>query len=386
MNTQTICLDALQFSLKGYVYKGEDWGDMKINDNIFIKNMFRSVNGFQNMAQIIVYGEPFAEIQFNPRGEGNIMDEDLIIFKFKNNVLYSGGFMDEFKTICREMSWQFSHIGKIDIAVDTKENGYLKKLQGIITGKYHSVGKAQPKTIHWNKGKKFMDKPFNYLRIGESKSGKFVRCYYKREELKKSQKEYIEDFWRLNGIHLEPGEEMERVELSMKKKELYRYWQPNSFNDLKELQNPEFLAQLFESGRKGFFEFVKMSEYLKKGRVDRCKKVLKLQLINFSGKLLTKAAAAMANEVARFKQAAKTLSFIAKQTGKQLYHQIAEEMATNVNMFRWFYNKQEEWEYQFDLFTRKKKFQYVQYYNQSYHTTGVQMSVGVDNIKQLLNL
>lgn len=388
MINQTIALDWLQASCIGKIETSDDWDNLKVKDNVVLRNCKHGTKHFQNKCELILDGEPYADIEYNPRA-AEIIGKDRLIFRFKNNALYSAGFAQAFIDICDLMGWQFEHLSKMDIANDRKEQGFIKSLQGVVTGKVHVVGRAD---INVLLNRNNDQRPIKYMRVGQSRCDKFVRCYYKREEAAKTRKYHIESFWKLNGMELEEGQEVERVEVAMKKKEIDRYWQPKTIEDLKLLEKPEFLASLFEAAIQKFFEFVKTNDYKKhKGKITRCKKIMVLCLKEFGGKLLEKARIAMANEVSRFKQAAKTLFFVSRQTGKEIYHQLAEEMAANVDMFKWFYEKTEEWEYQFDLYKRKKRFKYLPIYSQKYSLKGIandiQMNIGdiqFNSIKQLL--
>lgn len=356
---KTIALDWLQLSFRGGIqWKGED-SVYRISSELILRDLKHGSKHFVRMAEVILNGELIGNVQFNPRNT-EILDLDSVIFKADNRILYLEKYMNKIMDFVELTNLRFKHISQIDIALDAEQEG---------KGMFEFVDKLRRNTIR-NLGQADYTvqvdshNKLKYFRMGSSSSNKLVRCYYKKVELIKSQKNYIREFWEFNDMDTQ--KEVERVEISMRKKELYKYHKFESIDDLLYLENVEFLASLFESGCKKFFEFVKTKEYEKnKKDTTRCKKLSFFNLKGLGGSLLYKITSKVTTEIYRLKMFAKTAYIIAKQTKSKLYAAASYEAAKNLNLLEWYEDSQEKWNYEFNLFKKSGRYQFLTDYSES---------------------
>lgn len=357
---QTISLDFLQFTLNGKITTFSDDNEVQLTRNVFLKNLPFGDKHFLNSGILIYMGLEFAKISFRPRNE-KIMQPDTIVFKVLNQNLYATGFVKICKEIWKELNLTFSHVSKMDIAIDTTEATAMGIIKKYLSGNYIKKGRGQLHTTFEGKG---VDNLI-YWRIGQGISDKLMRGYYKKAEAEKSGKFYIIDFWGKNGYMPEvEGKNVERIEVSLKKESIDEILHDNLMkrsNWLHKLENFDFLYKVFNSSTKGFFEFVKTAEYKRKKQFTKCKKI-GIEVFTRATELINKIKCYTKTEVKRIKIAAKTLYAISYKTKNGLYNAIGREMVENIDHFKWFEKSIDRWKYELKKGLFFGKFQYERSY------------------------
>lgn len=355
-NTKTIAIDWLQLSLRGRInWHGEN-SICKVTPDLILEDLKRGSTHFVRSATVILCGEVIGKIDFNPRNS-DMIGEDTVIFKAENRILYQTDYVKRIKEFAELTKLSFKHMTKLDIAIDSEQKGkgLFKFLDKLSKNQIKIVGQAE------HQARRNSNNEMNYFRLGSSSSNKLVRCYYKKQEIEQTQKRYITEFWEYNG--LDTTKEIERVEISMKKKEISKYWNPTSFDELLYLESTTFLSSLFQSGTKKFFEFVRVKEYIKKKRqADRCKKISFFDFKGLGGMLLYKIKAKVTTEIYRLKMFAKTSFIIAKATGSKLYAAASLEAAKNLDLMDWYEHSQSKWNYEFRLFKKSGRYKFLTSY------------------------
>lgn len=366
---QTICLDWLQFNFLGEFKPDFSQKYTKINENLVFKNNFRGGAHFRCSGSLIYHGIDLLSIEFEPRSP-NILNPLTILVKLNNRELYQKGFISLVKEVSKQLNWQFQHIVKLDIAVDTIQKGCFKFIRQYMKGNIHFAGKTDLFVEMNNKGlpqlsKSGQDESLKYWRFGKRTSRKFMRGYYKKQEIEKSRKHYIYEFWKNNDLDYE-NNLVHRIELSIRKSELKRI-KDFTFNELEQLEDPKVLGTIYKTLVDKYFQFVRMSQYLKQGcKLNRCKKFSPISktLKNLAGELVAKLKTRVSNEIYRMKVSAKTLYFLYKKTAKKHFLQLTREIADNINENVWLTSSIERWNREFNLLKKNKVLEYIPNYTE----------------------
>lgn len=360
---QTICTDGAKFSLKGNIPR-QIRGFRKITGEINLKYRGYGHQTFENVAEVFYNGEKMGAMEIHPR---SLMSPDTVLFNVDNRLQYSEGWTKKIQTVWKDLNLSFNHIGKLDIAVDQPDNNQFAFVQKLINGQVLSVGKTVY-SVEYEGRNEDMSAKARYFRFGSRASDKFMRCYYKRQELAVSNKWYIQEFWERNNFDLEEGREVARFEVSLKRKELKKYQdvfekygELNAAN-LSLLEDPEYLAALYNTSTKGFFEFVSKRSFMRTGNITRCARLLILDLSKISSYLLHKITSKATTAIWAAKVSAKMLFHICCKTNESRYMAEIEEILKNFNLTRWFEANRERLYKEFTLKFASPHFEYVTNY------------------------
>lgn len=360
---QTICTDGAKFSLKGIIPR-QKRGYRRITDKINIKYRGYGHQTFENVAEVYYNGEKVGIMELHPR---SLMSPDTVLFSVDNRLQYSDGWTTKIKEVWHGLNLSFTHICKLDLAVDqpyTNQFDFVKKLTA---GKLLFVGKTLFTVDYEGRGDDLAPKA-RYFRFGSRSSDKFMRCYYKRQELAHSNKWYIQEFWKRNNFELEEGQEVARFEMCLKRKELKKYKDVfEEFGELKTstlelLENPQYLAALYNTAKDGFFEFVSKRSFLRTGNITRCARLCVLDLSQITTYLLTKIKSKATTAIWSAKIAVKMLYHICCKTNEPRYMAEIEEILKNFNLVRWFEANRERLYKEFTLKFESPNFEYLKMY------------------------
>ena len=277
------------------------------NGNKFYKNYFRIYHQKKD------YG-----IALTNSRSPELMSVDNVQLKINNNKLYELGWLDSLKNICDQTCMNYRSALRLDIALDGGD--YFKVFELWRSGAIDKVGRAKV-TTHYT-GKRKVEGYY----IGMSKSKKKLVCYNKTEEIKRSNKYYIEKFWKRCGLATKGN--VERLELKIKNEENKKIV---NF-DWEKLDNFEYLASLMRTNLKGFFEFVEISSHK---NISRKKRIEPINWNDIGGSLLDKDSTRNTSEVWSGKVAMKKLWEIHFVTGKKIYYDIAFDIACNIECIEW---------------------------------------------------
>lgn len=329
---RTICTDWAQFSLKGFIPEQKS-GFRKVNKDINLKYRGYGHHQWQNVVEVIYKGERLGQMDTHPT---TLNSPDSLIFYADNRLQYSAGWTAKIKDFWQQMNLNLAHVGRIDIAVDTPYTNQFDFIQKVTAGKLKLVGGTAFTVEYTNDAKP------RYFRFGSRSSDKFMRAYYKRQEIQHSNKQYLEEFWSANNFQLGDQDEVARFEIILKRKELMQYHDINNeFGDLTTdtlhlLEDNKYLAALFNTGKEKFFEFVSMASFARTGNVTRCKRVKILDLSNITSYLLQKVKAKISNQIWSAKITCKQLYQLFLKTNDVRYFAQVEDIMQNFCLVRWF--------------------------------------------------
>jgi hypothetical protein len=189
-----------------------------------------------------------------------LFGEDEVQVKVDNRLFYDGQWSKVLDTLLLGEGWLYTATSQLDLAADGV--GFLAPFDRYVKGGIEYGGKA---ALHFEKKP---NRPVSAFRLGSRQSGKYARCYYKREELAVSGKTYIADYWHANGVPADAA--MERLEVSMKGGEIRRYFggdladhhgevvghlDERSPQFLSALRDPATRVQMYHSAMRKFVDF-----------------------------------------------------------------------------------------------------------------------------------
>jgi hypothetical protein len=341
IQVQSLCLDWFSANLKGTIngILEPDLKYLEIGNFVLVPQDYGG-KFFMHRATVICDGIEFGEIKFTPRSEA-IMKPDTIIFKANNQVLYEANFLDYFDKFLTDLNLSFSHLSKIDISADG--TGFIKPLILADQGEIEWSGKGDFQPFKKNRA---IGMEYEGFWLGSKGSDKFARAYYKRRELMRSGKTYIEHFWNQNNL-FEKCEttDIERLEFSLKNKELAKWIPRDGWEATKKmLSDKNFIAKLFHSVSKTLYSF-RMKRSDPEENVSRLKKLFQLDFSLWEGvTLLQKIVNIGSKRLRALKTTVKSLYEVGLKTGMKTYKKLSIEIAQNINHFRWYEKKRIVWE------------------------------------------
>lgn len=325
----TINLDWFEAMLSGAFINGDNAQEKYEFDNgqIILAKKGTGTKVFKHGYEIYFKGKLFGKCHCHPRAK-EILRPDYIQFQVCNNVLYEASGFSDIKYLFEKLHWKLINLTRFDIALDGVD--VMDLIDQYNQKKIDRLGRAKLTTHIEGKHK------ITGFDIGRSKGwNKMCTGYIKTVELEKSNKNYIKDFWKRTGLQTE-GREIQRLEMKIKNEEVKKI----SDFEWKDLDNFEYLATIFRTSMKNFFEFIEMGTDT---NVTRAKRIEFINWDFLGANLLPRLSTKETSEVYRMKQGAKTNYWCYLASGGKHYAQMAQEQAMNVNCLDWYMNKLEKW-------------------------------------------
>lgn len=336
-NRIAIGFDWIQLTAMGEMPYFDD--GLKVNEDIYLYPKDYRTRFYNSISDIYYKGQAVAEIEYHPHSK--VLHPLSCMIKLKNEVCYETGISKVITDILDALNLEFNNWTRIDFCMDG--HGLLEPLrkamisaltgQESLASEIRLVGKSDITTRVTHNGK------IKGVYVGARTSDKSLCGYNKSLEIKLSKKMYIKDWWIKNGISEKDGD-IERLEFRVKGSELKRY---KFFDKRKEtdpigvldrlMKAPEMFESLLHSLSKKLYEFIDINE----ARSDEAPRLFPITdfLVNASKKMLNKASRLANSELSRMKQAAKTLYWIGKATGRKFYNKLSKDVARMVDHSKW---------------------------------------------------
>ncbi len=208
---------------------------------------------------------------------------------------------------------------RIHIAID----GYnLQEIQKTLKANPNYFRKQKIK--HYNRISDDRTDQDKSTHIGSQYSDKYISIYDKQSELKESGKQYIFDFWKRNGLVVENGKNIDRLELRLSRKAV----QPFS-KELTALNDGKYLAGFIKEHGGGYLEFInkanrKIRNHVINWGILNPITIIKLKTIKHS------------IEGDPFKPVIKKLYLEYNHTGLECYQTSYNELLRAYNLTSWF--------------------------------------------------
>lgn len=338
--TSAINLDWLEVSFKGLIPKSiENQGIIDKGDGFKLDS--RESNGTKHFKKRYIVrfeGEKIGRLLADPRSP--VIDSDLVQFKFENHILYREDWKDLLDRLAQSYQWHYNNITRLDIALDGPFTNRQWIANNVLTGKYRIKGNTQFICFGWNN----QECRHETFQFGSSSSDKRLKVYDKNKELEHSNKQYIREFWKENG--LEPSE-MERIEIQLNSKAIKRI--PDF--DWNKLESPEYLKDLMREYCEDWFVFIETDD--SQANVSRRKAVSGIDWDQIGGKRLGKEKTNRPNKTYQAKQFAKSLhtrktvkeeaGMLSDQEAK-FYERLLKDVLEENNIWGWYYSHYDRWE------------------------------------------
>lgn len=242
--TKVICLDWLEISfikkLPVIALNKSHWLDER-SCIVRTENNKRTYDGLYILQ---IDGIRIGELSFNSRF--SFVPAEVVHLKIDNKLLYSDGCGKHIRYITNVLGFTYSHIKRIDIAIDSNDRDVISFMK-----KYMNSTKIRVKGKLKRINTITLGKASQTVYFGSSTSGKQIRIYNKIDEVLRSGKDYIFDFYTLNGLNHETAE-VQRIELTLRTKFTKNI-------DIHRLSDANYLASICRTNFKNYFEFI--SEY-----------------------------------------------------------------------------------------------------------------------------
>lgn len=185
-----------------------------------------------------------AEVWSCPRNEVALR-ANAVKVKSANETLYGGTWYDTLIALMDGHGWRYRATTKLDVAADGF--GFLAPWAAAQRGEIVHGGRSP-----WKVGNYPGVRGVRNIEVGERNANKFARIYKKEEEILKSGKQYILDYWAKRGL---AAEGVQRCELAVKGAELRRYFDDGGREFLDALTDPLARVELFRSLAATFIRF-----------------------------------------------------------------------------------------------------------------------------------
>jgi hypothetical protein len=344
-----INLVAYETPLEEYIYD---------SGKIVFKRMRYSAPMFNFAYEIIFCGKLFGKVHVCPKKNG-VLKPNNMQFELENNVQYEIGWLDDMKYFFKTMRWQVRNVSRVDIALDG--SGFFKVWNLYQERKIQRIGGAQSQVFGKCSGGVEILSGFD---IGSRSSDKWITCYNKTDELKTSNKDYIQNFWDRSGLNIK---KVERMELKLRNeclKEINFDW--------KKMDDFEYLASIFRTyvdggyidqvdeatgeitrkNKRGLLQFVEASD---DKNISRKKKIEFINWDFIGAEKLERFSTHQANEVWRMKVTCKNLCLLAESLKEKYpdranhFLMEAHEIARNINCLPWLIDRFDNWIKEFSM-------------------------------------
>jgi hypothetical protein len=187
-------------------------------------------------------------------------------FKVHNHLFYQKAWTMIIGLTLDQLGVTVNNISNLDIACDG--HGFISDYSLLVKGFYKNVGRSTHRPAEM---KQDVIKGFY---IGKRISDKCMSGYLKSNEIKRSNKKYISDYWANNN--LQGLDSVERLELRLKSKILkgiVKNSKATVVSFLDRLDDQIFIASLFKSQIDGYYQFVLASDLERDSKVTRHNKI-----------------------------------------------------------------------------------------------------------------
>ena len=247
-NKQVINIDYLELSFNGIIPTTSTNQSINLNNKCYIELIKKLDSNFYNVGEIFIENRFVGIIKFNPRN--GFLDENVIHFKLENSLLYHSNFTDYIEYLKSLFTYQY--IIRIDVALDIVRSNILRRLNTIYKSRKTFLKGKSNETLITNQ-----KQLLQYI-LGSNKSQKSLKVYNKSKELQTSGKNYIQHFWKINGIDYQ-NNEVERIELTLRTNH-------SKHIDYTQLNNSDYLSSILTTHFKNYFEFYRITNERNKQR------------------------------------------------------------------------------------------------------------------------
>lgn len=333
-----ICIDALDMLCTGKIKCLHDdvlllHPDDKyiLTGDIQLKRKFKfSHLGFHFCFNILINDKIFGQVFYGNNFQYRYAHADTCQITIENHILYQANLADKLKMVLDVLELKFLKYLFMEIAIDGK--GIIARSNSLTySKKYKRKRKVRIKPELDDDTKQNI----GYI-IGSKQSEKHISIYEKVQEIEKSKKEYITEFWRRNGLDVNDGL-TDRCELRAKDKILKSF-----SDDFTQLENPAYLSSFFKSVVGNYLEFY-----------NKANPKLRKHVIDWSMfeelKITKQVNTHKAFSVNRYKSMLRNLFEEYVLTGDEQYLHTLANICARYKLMSWIYNSVPRWIREFRL-------------------------------------
>lgn len=315
---------------------------IELSKNIDIVRQKGKDKIYAHIWKLYYAGELIGNLLTHPSFQG--IEINKAQFKIENELLYQSEWIDIYINILNELNWIHNNITRIDIAIDGES---VKKAINLIEqhDKGNVIKRKGKAEFHLTKNQ---NKDIINFHVGSSSSEKVGTIYKKSDEIETSEKRYIYDFWKTNGI--QNIDDVHRFELRLKSKITNRY-ELNNIDNLKFLNNSDYLSSIVKTEVKNWFEFYYGGKDKNKHRLYNSEnKTIDWLNESLGSQFLTKKPIQEKTNVYRAKRTVKDLYYWHFNNIKRIYNEEEETinfLVTKYKLHEWIEKKIPQWELQF---------------------------------------
>ena len=247
------------------------------NKKIIVEKISSNKNlNFRNLHRVYMDGVEVCDIFSGANNSSHKHNE--VSIKVANAQLYSIGYLVKIREVLEAFKLKYHRMARLDIALDGPEimrfDIYLNRYTKSPTiQRNNDAIKILPTA--------FNKKEHHWLSwsIGSGKSGISARFYDKTEEISKSCKDYISEYWELNNI---TTDRVGRFEVQLNYKRLEKYG--IDFEGLANLTNAEYIGAIFTNEVQPWFKLfrVRKRDMMEHKKEVAIKKGHELRLIRWN--------------------------------------------------------------------------------------------------------
>lgn len=301
---------------------------VELTDNVHLRNLNRSTRNYHSVWELHYMGEHFANVQLRPKQ--SFLDSASVQMQVLNKQLYIHGWLDTYKSMMMDLCLNHKSLTRADIAIDGEAGDNVERLmqkweKGRVIGR---KGKANVTTT------KSSQKEVKKLHIGSMSSDKNGTVYNKSDELKRSEKGYIEEAWKNN--RLIQDKPIKRFELRMHSKVTGSY-------DWERFDDPEYLSSIVRTETKNWLEFYYKGKDKNIHRTYKNKTMDWVDWDSLKGELLEKRQALTSDGSHRAKRVIKDLLYLEYVDNMTIDRNFIGDLLDQYHLHSWIYHSEPKW-------------------------------------------
>lgn len=329
--TLNVCsIDWFETQLTGKLPEVEEGKlDYEVCDYIHLRHQEKQTKHFSHLFDVFYYGEHVGTLQTHTKA-AKYFDPYSMQFKMLNHLLYTEGWLDIYEGILNGANWSHKSTTRVDIAIDGVGASKYKEMVYKAVNPRSNVllsGKTNVSTNY--KGNEIQS-----VTIGSRSSHKYGRVYNKTEELKRSNKAYINQYWVNSSLSIDSQSDVWRIEIELKSKlfkaRKYDVWRLNDLG---------YLASVMRTELNGWLSFYTKTNDTNKYRAMKKNQKELIDWETIGGQLLPKAKAKKPSDIFQAKAYIKAQKRYLQVFGFSSLEEVAKEW----DLTEWAKSKEPYW-------------------------------------------
>jgi hypothetical protein len=312
-------------------------GEIEVSEGVHLIQVQGRTKHYDLKYEVYLFGQSFATLLAQPRAE--YVQPNRVEVKVHNHLLYTEGWLDDYKYILSETGWRVVSNTRTDIAIDGAHELMRMCERSFKSRVIKRKGRARWKCESDNKSN-----AIKKVEIGSMHSDKYGKVYPKVEEVESSGKDYIKQFWKRNGLEVKG--DMPRYEMTMRAKVGNNY-------DWERFDDPEYLASIMRTESKNWCDFYYDGRDKNKHRKYKSSTMQYINWTEIGGDLLEKQRVIRAKSYLKAKM---SIKFLAEEhyKGSDDHTKTIYKLLSKYSLEDWYDKKLSYW---LDDWTKEQEFE-----------------------------